>query len=183
MNDPHAFPAEWRAMKSAEHALLVSRFDLRKHGNFKALVLHALGTLSEQDAALRFLKDDVCGLSSADLAEIAPPVMDIAVDGSIDNLVTARAVLLRYASHFLESRKTIRSTLDARLPTYLSSEDDFLYRRLAELLVTLDFPEALAKLMAACKDNRNTDIAEIYDDFLKFSTKGGAQGDAGAAEE
>ena len=165
MNDPDAFPDEWRLVKEAENALLVGRFNFKKHVDFKKTILLALNTTSEQAAALRFLKDDAPGLSDLELAEIAPVVLDIAVDGNIDNLIIARAVLLQYSSHFLQSRKTIKSSLDRRLHEYLSSDDELLYRRLAELLVTLDLPDALAKLLLICKDNGNPEIAEIYQDF------------------
>lgn len=169
MNNPGVLPDEWRVMREAESLLLVRRHDLKKHADFKAIMLLALSTLSEQDAALRFLKDDVSGLNDSELAEIAPVVMDIAVDGNLDNLITARVVVLRYASHFLESRKIIRTVLERLMDGYLSSEDDFLYRRLAELLVAIDFPDILTKLILVCKDSSNPDVAEIHDDFLKFA--------------
>ncbi len=169
MNNSGVLPDEWCAMQEAENLLLVCRYDLKKHADFKEIILLALSTLSEQDAALRFLKDDVSGLNDSELAEIAPAVIDIAVDGNLDNLITARAVVLRYASHFLESRKIIRTVLDRLMDGYLSSEDDFLYRRLAELLVAIDFPDILTKLISVCKDSSNPDIAEIHDDFLKFA--------------
>ena len=162
MNGPDAFPEEWRSAREAESLSLARRHDLKARSDFKEIILLALSTLSEQDAALRFLRDDALGL------DIAPVVMDIAVDGNIDNLVTARAVLQQYASHFLDSRKIVEMTLDRRLDGYLASEDGFLYRRLAELLVAADFPDALAKLMSVCKDSSNPEIAEIHDDLLKF---------------
>lgn len=167
MNGPDAFPEEWRSAREAESLSLARRHDLKARSDFKEIILLALSTLSEQDAALRFLRDDALGLSDAQLIDIAPVVMDIAVDGNIDNLVTARAVLQQYASHFLDSRKIVEMTLDRRLDGYLASEDGFLYRRLAELLVAADFPDALAKLMSVCKDSSNPDIAEIHDDLLK----------------
>ncbi len=104
MNAPDVFPEEWRVAREAESLLLARRHDLRARSDFKEIILMALSTLSEQDAALRFLRDDALGLSDAQLIDIAPVVMDIAVDGNIDNLVTARAVLQQYASHWATCR-------------------------------------------------------------------------------
>ncbi|MET3496456.1 hypothetical protein [Variovorax boronicumulans] len=172
MNNPDIFPEEWRVVKDAENSLLVSRFNFKRHADFKKFMLLALSTISEQAAALRFLKEDAPGLSNLELAEIAPVILDIAVDGSIDNLIIARAVLLQYSSHFLDSRTVVENSLDNQIHRYLASGDEFLYRRLAELLVTLDLPNALEKLMLVCKNNENPDIAEIYRDFIKFNRLG-----------
>eukprot|EP01036_Dinobryon_divergens_P015594 gene15594-21129_t len=38
MNDPDAFPDEWRLVKEAENALLVSRFNFKKHVDFKKTI-------------------------------------------------------------------------------------------------------------------------------------------------
>lgn len=174
MNSPDVFPDEWRAMREAESQLLVRRHAFSRRDDFKEVILRALNTLPEQDAALRFLKDDVAGLGDAALAQLAPTLIDIAVDGNIDNLLVARSVLARYASHFLGSRKIIEDALDRVMDKYLSSEDEFLYRRLAELLVDIDFPDSLRQLLLACRGHDNADIAEIHGDFSRFGVEGGA---------
>lgn len=168
MNTLNILSDEWYALREAEESLLVSRYNIRRGDDFMVIILLALGTLSEQATALRFLKNDEVGLEDTELIRIVPDIIDIAVDGNRENRDIARSVLIRYSSHFLVSRELIKEALDRLLNRYLIRKDEKVYRRLAELLVDMDCPEFLNKLMLACKKDHHENISKIYSDFLKF---------------
>lgn len=56
MNTLNILSDEWYALREAEESLLVSRYNIRRGDDFMVIILLALGTLSEQATALRFLK-------------------------------------------------------------------------------------------------------------------------------
>lgn len=170
MTDAHAFPGEWRAMREADAALLACRFQLKQRADFVRIVAQALALPSQRNAALRLLRDDAGGLSDAALAELAPAIVDLAVDGPLDDLVVARQTLLRYAARFTSGRGVVQDAVERLIDGYLAREDDFVRRRLAELLLEAGFAQALRRLLAACKDHGDAHIAEIYDDFSRHLT-------------
>ncbi|MEI2431430.1 hypothetical protein RDV84_11625 [Lysobacter yananisis] len=167
MNDANAFPSQWRAMREADAALLACRFHLKKHADFAHILAQALACASERNLALRFLRDDAGALSDAQLAELAPAIVDLAVDGNLDDLIVARQTLVRYAARFTSSRGVVEDAVARVMDGYLAREDDFVLRRLAELLLDAGFAHALRRLLAACKDHMDPDIAEIHDDFSR----------------
>lgn len=168
MNILNILSDEWSSLREAEESLLVSRYNIRRGDDFMVIILLALGTLSEQTTALRFLKNDETELEDAELIRIIPDIIDIAVDGNKENREIARSVLIRYSSHFLGKRQLIKDALDRLLNRYLIRKDEKVYRRLAELLVDMHYPEFLKKLMQACKKEHQENISKIYSDFLKF---------------
>jgi len=167
MNDANAFPGQWRAMREADAALLACRFHLKKHPDFARILAQALACPSERNLALRLLRDDGGGLSDAELAELAPALVDLAVDGNLDDLIVARQALVRYAARFTSSRGVVEDAVERVMDGYLAREDDFVSRRLAELLLDAGFAHALRRLLATCRDHADPDIAEIHDDFSR----------------
>ncbi|MEH6418195.1 hypothetical protein [Pseudomonas sp. CGJS7] len=166
MNDPSLFPDEWQAMKQADDGLRISRWHLRQRDDFKDILLRALGDLSEQAHALRLLRDDADLLSDAQLTELAPKIVDIAVDGNVDRLIVARAVLVRYAAQFKPGRQIVKDSIDRLMDGYFGSNDDFIYRRLAELLIDIGHWDALKRLLVVSKDHRDPEIADLHGDYL-----------------
>lgn len=168
MNTLNILSDEWHALREAEESLLVSRYNIRRGDDFMVIIMLALGTLSEQATALRFLKNDEAELEDAEVIRTIPDVIDIAVDGNKENREIAKAVLIRYSSHFLKSRELIKDVLERLLNRYLIRKDEKVYRRLAELLVDMNYPEFFEKLMEACKKGHHENITVIYADFRKF---------------
>jgi len=148
-------------LKSAETVLFASRYYLRKRNDFIENIVLALETLPEQGTALRLMRDDE--FNDSELPELIPIVVDIAIDGNIDNQVIARQVLLKY-----RGKKVVRDIFYAVVDKYFSILNEFICRGLAKLSVEAGFDDVFAKLMSICKNNDNSDIAEIYDDFSIF---------------
>lgn len=169
MNELPPLPELWRAMCEADTALLVRRHQLRQREDFLPLLARALADPAEQHSALRFLRDDVGGLDEAQLAELAPTIVDIAVDGNLDRLIVARDVLIRYAAHFTAARRVVRDAVEASMSGCLATQDGFALRRLAELLVGAGLSELLQRLLAACEGHADPDIAEMREDFSRYS--------------
>ncbi|WP_300686362.1 hypothetical protein [Chryseobacterium sp.] len=168
MNTLNILSDEWNSLREAEESLLVSRYNIRRIDDFMVIILLALGTLSEQATALRFFKNDEAGLEDAELIRIIPDLIDIAVDGNKENRDIARSVLIRYSSHFLGKRQLLKDALERLLNRYLIRKDEKVYRRLAELLVDMHYPEFLKKLILTCKKEHHENISKIYRDFFKF---------------
>ena len=88
-------------------------------------------------------------------------VLDFAIDsGDYDKIGFAREVL---AQHKEDS--ALRNHLQPLIERYLADNDDWNYRRLAELYTHLQYQEELAALLERCRVSDNADIREISDDY------------------
>ncbi|QKG58663.1 hypothetical protein GKZ68_19725 [Hymenobacter sp. BRD128] len=117
----------------------------------------ALATV-DREAALRILLE---ALPRVEL--IVPLVVDImhaAIDSSrIPTIMLAREVLQHYKD---ESR--VRGAIHICVATYLAENDEWHYRRIAELYEVLNYQGELANFLQLCKANANPEIQEIADD-------------------
>ncbi|MFP3581658.1 hypothetical protein SB659_19040, partial [Arthrobacter sp. SIMBA_036] len=75
MNILNILSDEWSSLREAEESLLVSRYNIRRGDDFMVIILLALGTLSEQTTALRFLKNDEMELEDVELIRIIPDII------------------------------------------------------------------------------------------------------------
>ncbi|PIT53128.1 hypothetical protein BHC44_06615 [Snodgrassella alvi] len=160
MKDNTIFSIEWLNLKESETNLFSSKYYFRKSECFFKQLLLALNTLSEQGTALRFIRDD--DFNDEELEILIPIIIDISVDGNIDNIPIARDILIKF-----KENKIVKNKLCSMLDNYLDSFDDFIYRRLAELLLYLNFSDLKIKLMNKCLKSNNNDLIEIYQDFIE----------------
>lgn len=151
-------------MKAAETVLSASRHYLRKRDDFMQNIQLALAILSEQASALRLLRDE--DVADADLQPVIAKVIDIAVDGNIDNAVIARRVLSKY-----KKSKVVRDGIEKAMATHGKTQDEFVCRGLAELLAELDFVDMLKELLRRCKNSQNDSLRELYSDFTAFTDR------------
>lgn len=63
----------------------------------------------------------------------------------------------------------VKSSIKAILSSYLAANDEWHYRRIAELYQLLDYKEELIDFLLLCRANSNLEIQEIADDFQGFS--------------
>lgn len=159
MKDKITFSNEWLKLKESETKLFSANYYFRKSASFFEQLLLALDTVSEQGTAIRFIRND--DFNDHELEVLVPIIIDIAIDGNLDNSPVAKDILIKY-----KNNKIIREKLSAMFSDYLNSFDDFIYRRLAELLLDLNYSELITELMALCKKSENEDLIEIYDDFI-----------------
>ena len=157
------YSKEWINVNEADTKVRVSQFYLRKTNDLFEQILLALNDdAAEQATALRFLRNEYP--SASELEILAPVIIDIAVNGDADNSILARECLVNTA--FNKSR-IIREKLTFMFDDLLKFENQYIYRRLAELLFFLNYKDLRKKLMKKCKDSKDKDIVEIYTEFTE----------------
>ncbi|PVY72852.1 hypothetical protein [Pectobacterium versatile] len=150
---------EWNSVKEAENNFLSAKHYFRKsHGFFEGILL-IIRNISEQGTVLRFIRDE--DFDDSHLEILIPIIIDIAVDGNIDNFSFARDILIKNSKN-----SAVRNSLTSIFDELISSRDEYIYRRVAELLVFLNYNDLRKKLMDECKKDNNNDIKEIYADFI-----------------
>ncbi|MFJ5318482.1 hypothetical protein [Pectobacterium versatile] len=150
---------EWNSVKEAENNFLSAKHYFRKsHGFFEEILL-IIRNISEQGTVLRFIRDE--DFDDSHLEILIPIIIDIAVDGNIDNFSFARDILIKNSKN-----SAVRNSLTSIFDELISSRDEYIYRRVAELLVFLNYNDLRKKLMDECKRDNNNDIKEIYADFI-----------------
>ncbi|HFP1927987.1 TPA: hypothetical protein ACHJ3A_004922, partial [Escherichia coli] len=80
---------------------------------------------------------------------------------NVDNLPFAKEILIKNANN-----NVVRKKLTSIFDGLLNSQDEYIYRRVAELLVFLNYNDLRNRLMDKCKNSENEDIVEIYTDFI-----------------
>ena len=158
------YSKEWINVNEADTKVRVSRFHFRKTNDYLEQILFALNNddPAKQATALRFLRNEYP--SASELEILAPVIIDIAVNGDADNSILARECLVNTA--FNKSR-IIREKLTFMFDDLLKFENQYIYRRLAELLFFLNYKDLRKKLMKKCKDSKDKDIVEIYTEFTE----------------
>ncbi|MTD29421.1 hypothetical protein [Erwinia sorbitola] len=159
MTTKNIYSEEWLSVKEAENKFLSAKYYFRQSHDFFEQLLLAVNSLSEQGAALRFIRDEE--FDDSELEKLTPIIISIAVDGNVNNVPFAREVLIKYVANDI-----IKNKLTSMLGEFLNSHDEYIYRRLAELLLFLNYNELRGKLMEECKGNKDENIAEIYADFI-----------------
>lgn len=155
--------AKWIEFRKAEDEYLTRRYDFMQDEKTMINDLDtALSTASDNETALRFLLDTTpC---SATVITLVPKVVDISVDSSNSSAISlARKVLFIY-----KDDATIKECIQTQLNTYLNDNDDWHYRRIAELYKFLDYKEKLDSFALFCLANTNLEINEVGRDFYSL---------------
>jgi len=156
------YSKEWNSVKEADRELMVSRHNFRKTSNFLEQILLALNDISQQQRALEWIRDE--RLSDSELEILIPIIIDIAVDGNIDRLPYAREVLFNNA---FNSNDIVRKKMTSMFDNFLKSEDDFIYMRLIELLIFLNYNDLRKRLIDKCKNSTDENIVNVYTSFIQ----------------
>ena len=158
------YSKEWINVNEADTKVRVSQFHFRKTNDLFEQILFALNNddLSEQATALRFLRNEP--LRAPELEMLAPVIINIAVNGNTDNFILARDCLVNSA---FNKNRIIRKKLTFMFDDFLKSENQCIYRRLAELLFFLNYKDLRKRLMEKCKNSKNKNIVNIYTDFTE----------------
>ena len=157
------YSKEWNSVKEADRELMVSRHNFRKTSNFLEQILLALNDISQQQRALEWIRDE--RLSDSELEILIPIIIDIAADGNIDRLPYAREVLFNNA---FNSNDIVRKKLTSMFDDFLNSEDDWIYMRLSELLIFLNYNDLRKRLIDKCKNSTDENIVDVYTSFLQY---------------
>ena len=158
------YSKEWINVNEADTKVRVSRFHFRKTNDYLEQILFALNNddLAKQATALRFIRDE--GISEAEFEILTPAIINIAINGNTDNLILARDRLIRsefYCSYIIKEKLT------SMFDDFLKTEDQYIYKRLAELLFFLNYKELRKRLMEKCKYSKDKNIVNIYTEFTE----------------
>ena len=119
----------------------------------------ALAEAGDKETAMRLLLDRRPEVAL--MTQLLPAIIDIAVDSTgFTGIRLARALLRKYRDE-LQIREDVRLLV----ATYLAGNDEWHYRRIAELYEVLDYQEELADFLLLCQANANLEIQEIADDY------------------
>ena len=160
MTNTNIYSEEWLSVKEAENRFLSSKYYFRESHDFFEQLLLAVNNLSEQGTALRFIRDEEFDDSEFEI--LIPIIIEIAVDGNVNNIPFAREILIKNTSNDI-----VREKLTSVFSEFINSHDESIYRRLAELLVFLNYNNLRSKLMEECKNSKDEEIVEIYSDFIR----------------
>ena len=118
----------------------------------------ALAT-ADNETALRLLRDMK---PSVDItAPLLSGIMECAIDSSnLNTIGLAREVLCNYKNALV-----VKSNIQNIAMSYLIANDEWHYRRIAELYQFLDYKDELTEFLAICQGNSNLEIQKIADDF------------------
>jgi hypothetical protein len=88
-------------------------------------------------------------------------VLDLVIDSSDpEKIVLARQVLLQY-----KAEPELKNHLQPLIARYLADNDEWHYRRIAELYTHLQFREELAAFLVLCRASDNVEIQGLSDDY------------------
>lgn len=117
----------------------------------------ALAT-ADRESALRILVEVLPRIEL--VGPLLADIMNAAVDSShIPTIMLAREVLQHY-----KDDSWVRSAIHTYVATYLPENDEWHYRRIAELYAALGYEEELTRFLVICQTNANWEIREIADD-------------------
>jgi hypothetical protein len=155
------YSATWLRLCEAEQVYLARQYESMQ--NKEALALDLQKALAEDNfTALRLLAALKPGVEL--VAPLLPRVLDIALDSnSPDRIGLARTVLVHY-----KDDPWVRNTIQMLVGNYLPINDEWHYRRLAELYTELRYQEELTTFLALCQTSDNAEIREVGDDFSRL---------------
>ncbi|WP_367438674.1 hypothetical protein ABX014_08685 [Snodgrassella alvi] len=156
------YSKEWNSVKEADRELVVSKHNFRKTNDYLEQILLALNDLSQQQLALEWIRDE--RFSDSELEVLIPIIIDMAVDGNIDNLPYAREVLFNNA---LSSNDIIRKKLTSMFDDFLKSDDYYVYVGVARILIFLNYSDLRIRLIEKCKDSTDEDIIDLYKHIIQ----------------
>ena len=124
-------------------------------GDLKSALLNS----HHRETALRLLID--CKVEIAVVLPVISTIADTAIDsGNYNAIDLAREVLLKYKDD-VQVRNIIRVTAT----TYLADNDEWYFRRTAELYKLLGYEAELASLRELCQISSDVDIQELSKEY------------------
>jgi|GEM_PF-5993644 len=155
-----AYSGKWLRFRQSAEELFASRYELLQ--DKEALVndlKQALVNPHDRQTALEllvYLYPDVTVL-----LPLLHTVLDIAIDsGNLTAIGLAKEVVAKY-----HAAPAVRTAISLAIESYLPAQDEWHYRRIAELYKLLSYQEELAAFLTLCQASANVEIQELRDDF------------------
>lgn len=151
---------KWIEFRKSEDEYFARRYDfMQDEGTVVNDLDIALSTVSDNETALRFLLETIPSFSIAII--ILHKVTDIAIDSSNSSTIAmARKILFNYKDESL-TKQIIKISVN----NYLDDNDDWHYRRIAELYKFLNYKEELTEFALFCLANIDLEINEVGREF------------------
>lgn len=156
------YSSEWLRFRKSEDKFFTCRYDFMQNEEemIKDLKI-ALMKASDRETALRLLQD--MKPSTAIITPLLSEIMNTAIDSANLNAIgLARDILSNYKNEPL-----IKGNIQTLATSYLAANDEWHYRRIAELYELLNYREELASFIFLCKANNNLEIQEIGAEFYR----------------
>lgn len=150
--------AKWLRLREAEEEYRARHYDFMQ--DKEQMVVDLRKALADDNiTALRLLADMKPEVDALRL--FLPAIVDLAIDSSSpDRIVLAREVFAQY-----KDDSWVKINIQKLVVSYLAGNDEWHYRRIAELYVALSYKEELAVFLVLCQANSNVGIQEISSDY------------------
>jgi len=157
-----SYSSKWLRFRQAAEELFDSRSALQQDKETLVQDLkQALVSLNDRQTALEllvYLHPDVTVL-----LPLLHGVLDTAIDsGNYTAIELAQEILAKY-----QAEPLLRSNIPPIVTKYLADQDDWHYRRIAELYLLLNYQEELTSFLLLCQASSNVEIQEIWNDFTR----------------
>ncbi|UOQ51602.1 hypothetical protein [Hymenobacter cellulosivorans] len=156
-----SYSTQWVRFLQAEEAFFTCRQEVVQDETALGHDLQqALASIEGRETALRLLAETTLALAVVQplLADLVATALD---SSNLTAIGLARQVLARY-----KAEAQIRSTIPQLASRYLAENDEWHYRRLAELYGGLNYEEELTDLLMLCQAHPNAEIREIRANYL-----------------
>lgn len=151
---------EWLLYRKAEDKYFSCRYAFMQDEETMVNDLSiALSQAGDNETALRLLVETLPKVSV--VLSLLPKVVDAAIDSSNLNTIKLSKDLL----YIYKDEPLIRNSIQTLLSNYFAENDDWHYRRIAELYNFLNYKEELIGFVELCRANDNVDIQEVGNDF------------------
>lgn len=154
------YSTKWLRLCEAESAYRIRQQEALQDEEQLVLDLEkALATPGENITALRMWA--AMTPSFERITPLLAEVVDFAIDAtSPEHVVLAREVLFQY-----KWKPELKNHLLPLIARYLPANDEWHYRRIAELYTHLQYREELAAFLVLCQASDNVEIQEVSDDY------------------
>ena len=154
------YSTKWLRLCEAQLAYRIRQYEALQDEEQPALDLEkALADVGEILTALRMWADMIPSIER--ITPLLSQVLDLAIDSSDpEKTVLAREVLFQY-----KLEPELKNYLLPLIVRYLADNDEWHYRRIAELYTHLQYREELAAFLVLCRASDNVEIQEVSDDF------------------
>ena len=155
-----SYSNEWLQFRESEEEYFDRRYAFMQDeekmiGDLKM----ALSLVDDNETALRFLLE--VSPNTNIILSLIPRLVTLSVDSSNLNIIK----LARDILHIYKDDPLVRINIQNSTTSYLAYNDDWHYRRVAELYKLLGYKEELTSFVLLCQTNNNLEIREISDDF------------------
>ena len=154
----------WEEFKTTQNDFYLKKGQLLGKNNIITIVREAFKDPNDNIAVLRLLQTFVYNE-----IEIIKQVMPELVDGSLTGNPTTIYFSRKVIS--LIDRNWLASQLEHFVKSIPVNEEEWVYRRTAELYTYLNLSELLSRHLDFCKSHQSEEIREIADDFSSPSVE------------